>query len=304
MSTFTITGGCKLKGEITPQGAKNEALQILCATLLTQDKITVSNIPLIRDVIKLIDLLRCMGVSIESLDPHTFTFQAKEINVDYLQSEDFEQKTNSLRGSVMIAGPLLARIGYAVIPQPGGDKIGRRRLDTHFTGFEKLGAIVNYNPSSRCFRVQAKHLKGASMLLDEASVTGTANIIMAAVHSEGLTTIFNAACEPYILQLCRLLNNMGAKIKGVGSNLLQIEGVNELHGTCHELLPDMIEIGSFIGMAAMTRSELTIRNAKIKYLGLIPHVFRKLGIHIESKEDDLFIAQQDHYAIENTMDGS
>ncbi|MEG2336294.1 MAG: UDP-N-acetylglucosamine 1-carboxyvinyltransferase, partial [Bacteroidales bacterium] len=267
MSSFEIIGSKRLSGCITPQGAKNEALQVLCATLLSSEKISISNIPNIRDVNKLIELLACMGSKIQQLDAHTYSFQADDLHLDYLQTDDFEKKANSLRGAVMIAGPLLARFGHANIPQPGGDKIGRRRLDTHFTGFEKLGATVNYNPNQRCFSIHAKKLHGCYMLLDEASVTGTANIVMAAVLSEGETTIFNAACEPYLLQLCLMLNRMGAKITGVGSNLLHIEGVKELAGTTHCLLPDMIEVGSFIGLAAMTRSELTIKNVQVDHLG-------------------------------------
>lgn len=304
MSSFQITGGKRLSGNIIPQGAKNEALQILCATLLSSEKIRIDNIPNIRDVNKLIELLACMGSKVNKIDEHTYTFQADDLNLEYMHTEDFEKKANSLRGSVMIAGPLLARFGHAIIPQPGGDKIGRRRMDTHFTGFEKLGATVTYDYTKRCFSLSGKKLKGSYMLLDEASVTGTANIIMAAVLSEGETTIFNAACEPYLLQLCLMLNRMGAKIKGVGSNLLHIEGVKELAGTEHRLLPDMIEVGSFIGLAAMTRSELTIKNVHAEHLGNIPEVFRRLGIHIELMGDDLHIPSQEHYQIENSMDGS
>ncbi len=293
-----------MSGCLTPQGAKNEALQVICACLLTKDRITLHNVPIIRDVLKLLDLLRCIGVNVEQAGPHDFILQAAEIDTGYLHTEDFKQKTGSLRGSVMTAGPLLARTGKTLVPQPGGDKIGRRKLDTHFTGFENLGARVCYDPGERSFLVEAKSLKGCYMLLDEASVTGTANIIMAAVLAQGTTTIFNAACEPYVLQLCRLLVKMGAKIIGIGSNLLQIEGVKELHGAEHTLLPDMIEVGSFIGMAAMTRSEITIRNVEIQYLGNIPQIFRHLGIHIECRGNDLYIPAQDHYSIECSRDGS
>ena len=304
MSSFAITGGSRMSGCLTPQGAKNEALQVICACLLTKDRITLHNVPIIRDVLKLLDLLRCIGVNVEQAGPHDFILQAAEIDTGYLHTEDFKQKTGSLRGSVMTAGPLLARTGKTLVPQPGGDKIGRRKLDTHFTGFENLGARVCYDPGERSFLVEAKSLKGCYMLLDEASVTGTANIIMAAVLAQDTTTIFNAACEPYVLQLCRLLVKMGAKIIGIGSNLLQIEGVKELHGAEHTLLPDMIEVGSFIGMAAMTRSEITIRNVEIQYLGNIPQIFRHLGIHIECRGNDLYIPAQDHYSIECSRDGS
>ena len=304
MSSFAITGGCRMSGCLTPQGAKNEALQVICACLLTKDTVTWHNVPVMRDVLKLIELLQCLGVKVEQLGSHDFRFCAAEVNTDYLYSADFKKKTGNLRGSVMTAGPLLARIGKTVVPQPGGDKIGRRKLDTHFTGFENLGAHVAYDAKEHSFIVEAKQLQGKYMLLDEASVTGTANIIMAAVLSQGTTTIFNAACEPYVLQLCRLLVKMGAKITGIGSNLLQIEGVRELHGGEHTLLPDMIEVGSFIGMAAMTRSEITIRNVEMQYLGNIPQVFRHLGIHIEERGNDLYIPAQDHYTIENSRDGS
>lgn len=306
MSSFKIRGQHKLNGCITPQGAKNEALQIICATLLTEEKVTVRNIPLIRDVLKLIELVQCLGVTVEHPEEHTFTFEAKNINQHFLLTEDFEHRANALRGSVMLAGPLLARTGRAIVPQPGGDKIGRRRLDTHFIGFENLGAKVQYDAVRHSFDVRAPEsgLRGRYMLLDEASVTGTANIIMAAVMSKGTTTIFNAACEPYILQLCRMLCHMGAHIHGMGSNLLQIEGVERLGGADHELLPDMIEVGSFIGLAAMTRSELTIRNVQWQYLGLIPQVFERLGVKTECRGSDLFIPAQDHYCIENSRDGS
>lgn len=304
MSSFSIQGGHRLSGRITPQGAKNEALQIICACLLTKDKVVLHNVPLIRDVVKLIDLLEAMGAKVERPGAHTFSIQASDIDTGYLNTEDFRKRTGSLRGSVMTAGPMLARFGFTKVPQPGGDKIGRRKLDTHFIGFEKLGAQVDYIPEEKSFQVKARQLRGRYMLLDEASVTGTANIIMAAVMAEGETTIFNAACEPYLLQLCRMLNRMGAKISGVGSNLIKIEGVKELHGTEHTMLPDMIEIGSFIGMAAMTRSELTIADVGKEYLGLIPSVFQKLGIQMEFKGDDLYIPSQDHYTIETSRDGS
>lgn len=303
-NAFEIVGGKKLKGEITPQGAKNEALQILSAVLLTGEKITISNIPDIKDVNKLIELLGDMGVKVERLAPDTYTFEASNINLDFFQSDEFKAKGGSLRGSIMIVGPLLARFGKASIPKPGGDKIGRRRLDTHFLGFEKLGARFDYNPEDGFFRVDASDLKGTYILLDEASVTGTANIVMAAVLAKGTTTIYNAACEPYLQQLCKMLNRMGAKITGIGSNLLTIEGVTELHGTEHRMLPDMIEIGSFIGLAAMTGSEITIKDVQYKELGIIPDVFRRLGIKMELRGDDIFIPSQDHYEIETFIDGS
>lgn len=293
-----------MSGCLKPQGAKNEALQVICACLLTAEKVTIDNVPLIRDVLKLIELLQAMGVKVEHPHEHTFVFEAKNLNEDYLHTEDFRQKTGSLRGSIMTAGPLLARIGHTIIPQPGGDKIGRRKLDTHLTGFEHLGATVSYNRNEHAFYVEGKNLQGRYMLLEEASVTGTANIIMAAVLAKGTTIIFNAACEPYVLQLCRMLVRMGANIHGIGSNLLQIEGVSQLHGTTHTLLPDMIEVGSFIGMAAMTRSEITIQNVDPLSLGLIPQVFGKLGVHTEFKGNDLYIPAQDHYAIESSRDGS
>ncbi len=306
MSSFKIRGRHKLNGCITPQGAKNEALQVICATLLTEEKVTISNVPLIRDVLKLIELVQCLGVSVSHPETHTFTFEAKHIETDFLLTEDFEQRANALRGSVMLAGPLLARTGRAIVPQPGGDKIGRRRLDTHFIGFENLGAKVEYDTIRRSFDVRTPEsgLRGRYMLLDEASVTGTANIIMAAVLSKGTTTIFNAACEPYVLQLCRMLCAMGAHIHGMGSNLLQIEGVERLSGANHTLLPDMIEVGSFIGLAAMTQSELTVRNVQRQYLGLIPQVFARLGVQTIYRGDDLFIPAQEHYCIENSRDGS
>src|SRR5471030_1744493 len=303
-NAFEIIGGKRLKGEITPQGAKNEALQILSAVLLTSEKITVSNIPDIVDVKKLIELLGDMGVKVEQLAADTYRFEAKNINTDFFQSEEFKAKGGSLRGSIMIVGPLLARFGKASIPKPGGDKIGRRRLDTHFLGFEKLGAQFNYNPKDGFFNVDASNLKGTYILLDEASVTGTANIVMAAVLAKGITTIYNAACEPYLQQLCKMLNRMGAKISGIGSNLLTIEGVTKLGGTEHRMLPDMIEIGSFIGLAAMTESEITIKDVKYKELGMIPDVFKRLGIQIELRGDDIYIPAQKHYEIETFIDGS
>ncbi|MFZ4414218.1 MAG: UDP-N-acetylglucosamine 1-carboxyvinyltransferase [Bacteroidales bacterium] len=304
MSSFEITGGKRLQGEIIPQGAKNEALQVICAVLLTPEKITINNIPDIRDVNKLIELLAEMGVKVEKTATEQFAFQADDVNLEYLKTETFKIKAASLRGSVMIVGPLLARFGKAYIPQPGGDKIGRRRLDTHFIGFEKLGAKFNYNAISKFYQIDASHLQGCYMLLDEASVTGTANIVMAAVMAKGKTTIFNAACEPYLLQLCNMLNRMGAKIEGVGSNLLTIEGVSEMHACNHTLLPDMIEVGSFIGLAAMTHSQITIKNVNYQHLGVIPEVFSRLGIRIQHKDDDIIVQQQDHYEIEHFMDGS
>ena len=304
MASFEITGGNKLHGNILPQGAKNEALQILCATLLTPDKVTINNIPDIRDVNKLIILLGKMGVTVEKIKTGTYTFQADHIDLEYMKTEDFVENGGSLRGSIMIIGPLLARFKKAYMPQPGGDKIGRRRLDTHFVGLQKLGADLDYDDKAFLYKLEANNLSGAYMLLDEASVTGTANIVMAAVLAKGKTTVFNAACEPYLLQLCNMLNRMGAKISGVGSNLLIIEGVDRLSGTEHTMLPDMIEIGSFIGMAAMTQSELTIKNVNFDALGLIPEVFKRLGIQIFKKGDDLFIPEQGSYNVETFMDGS
>ena len=304
MNAFEIVGGKPLKGEIIPQGAKNEALQIISAVLLTEEKITISNIPDIKDVNKLIELIGDLGVQVERLSKDTYTFEAKNINLDFFQSESFRAKGGSLRGSIMIVGPLLARFGKAAIPKPGGDKIGRRRLDTHFLGFEKLGAKFIYDKKTNFFNVDASNLKGAYILLDEASVTGTANVVMAAVLAKGTTTIYNAACEPYLQQLCKMLNRMGAKITGVGSNLLKIEGVTKLIGTEHRLLPDMIEIGSFIGLAAMTESEITIKNVRFEELGMIPEVFRKLGIKFELRGDDIFIPSQKHYEVETFIDGS
>lgn len=305
MGTFKIEGGVQLKGEITPQGAKNEALQVLCTVLLTPEKVTITNIPDIIDVNKLITLLKNLGVKIEKIAHGAFTFQADEVNLGYLESEAFKEEGKSLRGSIMIVGPLLARFGKGYIPKPGGDKIGRRRLDTHFEGFINLGAKFRYNKEDYFYGVEADRLKGAYMLLDEASVTGTANIIMAAVLAEGKTTIYNAACEPYLQQLCKMLNSMGAKITGVGSNLIEIEGVEKLGGCEHRILPDMIEIGSWIGLAAMTRSEITIKNVSYDNLGIIPNTFRKLGITIERRGDDIYIpAHTDGYEIQNYIDGS
>lgn len=304
MSKFAITGGRRLKGELCPQGAKNEALQVICACLLTKEEVTISNVPEILDVMKLIELLQGMGVKVQHPGHGTFIFQASDIDFGYFETEDFYKKAVSLRGSIMILGPLLAVYGCGVIPKPGGDKIGRRRLDTHFLGFEKLGATFDYNSTEGYFRASAEKLKGCYMLLDEASVTGTANIIMAAVLAEGITTIYNAACEPYIQQLCTMLNAMGARISGIASNLLTIEGVKELKGCCHRCLPDMIEVGSYIGLAAMTRSEITIKDVNIRQLGIIPDAFRRLGVRIEEKGDDLYIPRQEHYMIEDFIDGS
>lgn len=304
MNRFEIKGGKRLNGEIIPQGAKNEALQILCAVLLTPEKIIIDNIPDIVDVNKLIDLLAALGVKVEKLAPGKFSFQADDVDVDFLISEEFKKKGSALRGSVMIVGPLLARFGRGYIPKPGGDKIGRRRLDTHFIGFQQLGAQFDYDSNDNFYKVEAKQLKGTYMLLDEASVTGTANILMAAVMAEGITTIFNAACEPYLQQLCKMLNSMGAKISGVGSNLLRIEGVKYLSGCEHRMLPDMIEIGSFIGLAAMTQSEIRIKDTGYDHLGIIPDTFRRLGIELERQGDDIFIPQQDSYTIQKYIDGS
>lgn len=304
MASFVIEGGHRLHGEIVPQGAKNEVLQVLCATLLTNGEVTISNIPNILDVNNLIQLLRDMGVKVAKQGVDTYTFQANEVNLSYLESEEFLTRCSKLRGSVMLVGPMVARFGQAMIAKPGGDKIGRRRLDTHFFGLQKLGAAFDYNAAESIFKISATHLKGASMLLDEASVTGTANIIMAAVLAEGTTTIYNAACEPYIQQLCRMLNRMGARISGIASNLLTIEGVKELKGCTHRILPDMIEVGSFIGMAAMTGSEITIKNVSYDNLGIIPDSFRRLGIRLEQRGDDIFVPRQDHYEIESFIDGS
>lgn len=305
MGTFKIEGGHPLSGEITPQGAKNEALQILCAVLLTAEKVTINNIPDIVDVNKLISILEDLGVKVQKMNKGSYTFKADNVDLDYLQSPQFKQDGRELRGSIMLVGPLLARFGQGYIPKPGGDKIGRRRLDTHFEGFINLGAKFRYNKEEHFYGVEAKKLKGAYMLLDEASVTGTANIVMAAVMAEGTTTIYNAACEPYLQQLCKMLNRMGAKISGVGSNLLSIEGVTELGGTEHTMLPDMIEIGSWIGLAAMTKSELTIKNVSWNDLGQIPVVFQKLGIQLERKGEDIFIPEHtDGYKIQKYIDGS
>ncbi|MDR3653164.1 MAG: UDP-N-acetylglucosamine 1-carboxyvinyltransferase [Paludibacter sp.] len=304
MSSFQIEGGRRLSGSITPQGAKNEALQVICAVLLTSETITISNIPNILDVNNLISLLDDMGVQISRLNADTYSFKAENINLSYLQSDDFYQKSAALRGSVMLVGPMVARFGKAIIPKPGGDKIGRRRLDTHFIGIQKLGADFHYDADKKRYEIEAKKLVGCYMLLDEASVTGTANILMTAVMSEGITTIYNAACEPYLQQLCKMLNCMGAKISGVGSNLLTIEGVKSLTGCNHRILPDMIEVGSFIGMAAMTGSEITIKDVAYNELGIIPDSFRRLGIQLEQRGDDIFIPYQKNYTIESFIDGS
>lgn len=304
MSSFKIEGGHKLSGTIIPQGAKNEALQVICAVLLTDEPVTIHNIPAILDVLNLIKLLEKMGVKVEKLSDETYRFTADNIHLDYLQTEDFYKQSASLRGSVMIVGPLVTRFGKAVIPKPGGDKIGRRRLDTHFLGIQKLGADFSFDADKKLYKIEAKKLKGCYMLLDEASVTGTANIIMTAVLAEGTTTIYNAACEPYIQQLCKMLNRMGAKISGIGSNLLTIKGVSSLNGCEHTLLPDMIEVGSFIGMAAMTGSEITIKDVAYNELGIIPNSFCRLGIELEQRGDDIFIPQQDEYSIESFIDGS
>jgi UDP-N-acetylglucosamine 1-carboxyvinyltransferase len=304
MGTFIVHGGKSLRGEITPQGAKNEALQVICAVLLTSRKVTIKNIPKISDVDRLIELIGRMGVKVTRVSDSIASFEAEEVDLDYLQTSEFRSLSSNLRGSIMIVGPLLARFGKAFIPKPGGDKIGRRRVDTHFIGFQRLGAKFEFESEDPFFKVEAPSLKGAYMHLDEASVTGTANIIMAAVMAEGRTTIYNAACEPYIQQLCRMLVSMGAKIEGIGSNLLYIDGVAELTGCTHTILPDMIEIGSFIGMAAMTASEITIRNTGYDHLGIIPDSFRRLGINLERRGDDIFIPHQDHYEIETFIDGS
>ncbi len=304
MTTFRVVGGNSLKGSITPQGAKNEALQILCAALLTSDPITIHNVPDIRDVNKLIELLSELGVKVENLKNSSWKLTASEINMDFLQSVTYEKMAASLRGSIMILGPLLARFGKAKIPKPGGDKIGRRRLDTHFIGFQKLGAVLEFDSHNHFYKIDASNLVGTYMLLDEASVTGTANIVMAAVLAKGTTTIYNAACEPYLQQLCRMLNRMGAKIGGVGSNLLTIDGVDELSGTDHTLLPDMIEVGSFIGLAALTNSEITIKNAGIVHLGMIPDAFAKLGIKLDIQGDDIFIPKQESYKVDTFIDDS
>ena len=304
MAVFRVEGGTRLRGSVKPQGAKNEALQILCAVLLTPERVVVHNVPQILDVLQLIELLAAMGVEVERLGGDSYAFRAEHIDLDYLRSDDYHKRCRRLRGSVMMIGPLLARFGVGYIPKPGGDKIGRRRLDTHFLGFQKLGAKFDFDQAEEFFSVEAKRLRGCYMLLDEASVTGTANIIMASVFAEGTTTIYNAACEPYVQQLCRMLNRMGARISGIASNLLTIEGVRELGGTEHTLLPDMIEVGSFIGMAAMTRSELTIKDVSYDNLGIIPAQFSRMGIRFEQRGDDIYIPQQDHYSIESFIDGS
>ena len=304
MAKFRVEGGHRLSGEIVPQGAKNEALQIICATLLTPERVVLHNVPVIADVMQLIELMASMGVKVERLSEDSFAFQADDINLDYLRSADYHKRCRRLRGSVMMIGPLLTRFGVGFMPKPGGDKIGRRRLDTHFLGFQKLGAEFNFDLSDEFYTVEAKRLKGTYMLLDEASVTGTANIVMAAAMAEGRTTIYNAACEPYLQQLCKMLNRMGAKISGIASNLLVIDGVDSLGGTEHTMLPDMIEVGSFIGMAAMNRSELTIKDVSYENLGIIPAQFARMGIKFEQRGDDIYIPQQDHYSIESFIDGS
>ncbi len=304
MAVFKIEGGHRLKGEIIPQGAKNEALQILCAVLLTPDTVTIHKIPHIRDVLKLIELLKDMGVEVKQTGEESYTFAAKNVDISYLETAGFAKQAAALRGSIMILGPLLARYGKGRIPMPGGDKIGRRRLDTHFIGLQKLGAHFHYDAINSFYSVEGEKLKGTYMLMDEASVTGTANIIMAATMAEGKTTIYNAACEPYIQQLCNMLNRMGAKISGIGSNLLYIEGVSSLTGTEHTMLPDMIEIGSFIGMAAMTRSDIVIKGARVDMLGIIPETFRKLGVNFDIEGDDIHVHSNDHYEIETFIDGS
>jgi len=304
MSTFHIEGGNKLSGNLEPQGAKNEALQIICATLLTHEDVFVENIPEIRDVIKLIGILKSLGVEVERLKKGNYRFNASKVNIDILKTPEYASEASSLRGSIMIIGPLLARFGKGFIPQPGGDKIGRRRVDTHFIGFKKLGAKFEFDAANHWFSVSAPKLKGCYMLLDEASVTGTANILMAAVLAEGTTTIYNAACEPYIQQLCKMLVSMGAKIKGIGSNLLSIHGVNSLTGCSHRILPDMIEVGSFIGLAAMTASEIAIKNVGMEHLGIIPESFRRLGINVIQAGDDLLVKDTEHYEIESYIDGS
>src|SRR5574344_614709 len=304
MATFKIEGGHELKGEITPQGAKNEALQVICACLLTKETVTINNIPDILDVKNLISLINSIGVIVTQISKNSYSFKAENINLEYLKTDEYNKASSSLRGSVMMLGPLLARYGYINLPKPGGDKIGSRRLDTHFLGFEKLGVKFSYSNETKVYEASVEELKGTFIHLDEASVTGTANVIMAAVMEKGKTTIYNAACEPYIQQLCKMLNSMGAKITGISSNLLTIEGVEELHGTTHNILPDMIEIGSFIGMAAMTGSEITIKDVAFEELGMIPDSFRRLVITIEQRGDDLYIPEQDHYEIESFIDGS
>ncbi|MDC3389992.1 UDP-N-acetylglucosamine 1-carboxyvinyltransferase [Flavobacteriales bacterium] len=304
MTTFKVNGGIKLKGDLHPQGAKNEALQVLCAVLLTPEEIIMANVPDIRDVNILIDLLRDLNVVVKRINESTYSFKAENIDIDYLSSEDYKEKSSRIRGSIMIVGPLIARYGKGYIPRPGGDKIGRRRVDTHFIGFEKLGAKFVYDTKEEFYRVSADKLVGTYMLLDEASVTGTANIIMTAVMAKGKTTIYNAACEPYLQQLCKMLNSMGAEISGIGSNLIKINGVKYLAGCKHKILPDMIEIGSFIGLAAITKSEITIKNVNYDELGVIPSVFSKLGIKLERKGDDIYVPSQENYEIQSFIDGS
>lgn len=304
MEVFKIEGGHKLRGELTPQGAKNEALQVICATLLTAEEVQISNIPEIRDVLKLIELLHSMGVKTRRIERGHYSFKADQVDLDYLNSDEFKKQGAALRGSIMIVGPLLARFGKGYIPSPGGDKIGRRRLDVHFEGFAQLGASFEYLPQQSFYKVHADKLKGGQMLLDEASVTGTANIVMAAVLAQGRTVIYNAACEPYLQQLCQMLNSMGARISGVGSNMLTIDGVDSLHGCEHRCLPDMIEIGSFIGMAAITQSELTLKNCRTDMLGIIPRTFQRLGIKMEIRGDDIYIPENEHYEIDTFIDGS
>lgn len=304
MTSFVIEGGHRLKGDIYPQGAKNEVLQIICATLLTSQEVVVNNIPDILDVNNLIQLMRDIGVKVTKMGIDTYSFKADDVDLSYLESPEFLKKCSSLRGSVMLIGPLVARFGKALISKPGGDKIGRRRLDTHLVGIQNLGAKFTYDTVNNVYKIEAERLKGTYMLLDEASVTGTANIIMAAVLAEGKTTMYNAACEPYVQQLCKMLNRMGAKIEGIASNLLTIEGVSELNGTTHTILPDMIEVGSFIGMAAMTQSEITIKNVSYENLGIIPESFKRLGVKLEQRGDDIFIPSQEQYLIESFIDGS
>ncbi|MGR3810074.1 UDP-N-acetylglucosamine 1-carboxyvinyltransferase [Jiulongibacter sp. NS-SX5] len=304
MSSFKITGGKKLKGELTPQGAKNEALQILCAVLLTKEKVVINNIPSIRDVNKLMELLEDMGVKRSKLGEGSYSFEADAVNFEYFESDRYKDKAGELRGSIMLLGPMLGRFGKGKAPRPGGDKIGRRPLDTHFVGFQKLGATFSYEAEDAFYTIEGSQMEGNYVWMDEISVTGTANVVMAAVLTKGTTTIYNAACEPYLQQLCKMLNSMGAKIAGVGSNLLTIEGVEELGGCEHTMLPDMIEIGSFIGLAAMTGSEITIKNCKIKELGIIPNTFKKLGIEMEFRGDDIHIPAQEHYEIDRLIDGS
>ena len=301
---FEIRGGKKLSGDITPQGAKNEALQILCAVLLTEDEVRISNIPDIKDVNKLIEILQDFNVKVTKNGKGDYTFKADEVNFDYIKSKEFKKDGAKLRGSVMILGPMLARFGEAYMPTPGGDKIGRRRLDTHFQGFVELGAEFSFDEEDQYYSLKAKELNGKFILLEEASVTGTANIVMAAVLAKGKTRIYNAACEPYLQQLCKMLNRMGANITGIGSNLLTIEGVDKLHGTEHTMLPDMVEIGSWIGLAAMTKSEITIKNVNWNQLGVIPNTFRKLGIELEQRGDDIYIPSQEHYKVQKFIDGS